>query len=56
MFLKLGRDVVLVTSLEEVSSNECKLLEVGLGAGRIWFKSVEKVVVPWSAFWTTEIL
>ncbi|KAG5578733.1 hypothetical protein H5410_049360 [Solanum commersonii] len=39
------RYVVLVTFLEELSPNECKLLEVGsVGAGRIWFKLVEKVV------------
>uniref|UniRef100_M1ASR1 Naringenin 3-dioxygenase n=1 Tax=Solanum tuberosum TaxID=4113 RepID=M1ASR1_SOLTU len=45
------RYVVLVTFFEELSPNECKLLEVGsVGAGRIWFKLVEKVVVPWSAF------
>ncbi|KAG5628861.1 hypothetical protein H5410_000578 [Solanum commersonii] len=47
-------DLLLV---EKLSLNECKLLEVGfVGAGRIWFKLVEKVVVPGSAFRTTEIL
>ncbi|WMV12890.1 hypothetical protein MTR67_006275 [Solanum verrucosum] len=51
------RYIVLVTFLEKLSLNECKLLEVGfVGAGRIWFKLVEKVVVPGSAFRTTEIL
>ncbi|KAG5585099.1 hypothetical protein H5410_045533 [Solanum commersonii] len=51
------RYIVLVTSLEKLSLNECKLLEVGfVGAGRIWFKLVEKVVVPGGAFRTTEIL
>ncbi|WMV37106.1 hypothetical protein MTR67_030491 [Solanum verrucosum] len=51
------RYIVLVTFLEKLSLNECKLLEVGfVGAGRIWFKLVEKVVVPRSAFQTTEIL
>ncbi|WMV44882.1 hypothetical protein MTR67_038267 [Solanum verrucosum] len=46
------RYVVLVISLEESPHNECKLLEVDfvLGAGRIWFKLVEKVAVPLSAF------
>ncbi|KAH0688966.1 hypothetical protein KY289_016324 [Solanum tuberosum] len=51
------RYIVLVTSLEKLSLNECKLLEVGfVGAGRIWFKLVVKVVVPGSAFRTIEIL
>ncbi|KAH0704056.1 hypothetical protein KY285_018334 [Solanum tuberosum] len=51
------RYVMLVTFFEELSPYECKLLEVGfVGAGRIWFKLVEKVVVPWSDFRTTEIL
>ncbi|KAH0650106.1 hypothetical protein KY284_030018 [Solanum tuberosum] len=51
------RYIVLVTFLEKLSLNESKLLEVGfVGAGTIWFKLVEKVVVPRSAFRTTEIL
>ncbi|KAK4730233.1 hypothetical protein R3W88_023221 [Solanum pinnatisectum] len=51
------RYIVLVTSLEKLPLNECKLPEVGfMDAGRIRFKLVEKVVVPWSAFRTTEIL
>uniref|UniRef100_M1ARB9 Structural constituent of ribosome n=1 Tax=Solanum tuberosum TaxID=4113 RepID=M1ARB9_SOLTU len=53
-----ARYIVLVTSLDELSPNEYMILEVGFvfDVGRIFFKLVEKVVVPWSACLTTKTL